>query len=112
MMINRKMVALFTAAIVGAGLAACQRAGEDKSASSQDSPMNQAPKQGYTGPASPTTSPPYSSGGMAAPAPGMSAPQGAASGEDQTGSPGSTTPGTTQKQPGSSSQDQPQQQQQ
>jgi len=101
MMINRKMLALLTAAVLGAGLAACQRE-EDRSASSQDSAKDQAPRQGYTGPGSPSTSPPSSSsGGMSAPAPGMSAPQGESSGA--TGSPGSINPSDSQKQPGSGS---------
>ena len=59
--IDHKALALLTAAILSTGLVACQRAGEDKTASSQNSsaPMSQAPsqapKQGYTGPATPST---------------------------------------------------------
>lgn len=98
MAINRKTWALLTAAIIGSGLVACQRGGQDKSASSQDT--NQAPKQGYTGPASPSTSPPSSSGGATSPS----------TGDNQTGNPGSTNPSGSQPQPGSQNQEQPQQQ--
>jgi len=60
MRMDNKALALLTAAILSTGLIACERAGEDKSASSQGSsaPMGQAPseapKQGYTGPATPS----------------------------------------------------------
>lgn len=97
MTISRKTVALLAAAVIGTGLAACHRGGEDKSASNQDT--NQAPKQGYTGPASPSTSPP--SGSENAPS----------SGDNQTGNPGSTNPSGSQPQPGGSMQNQNQQQQ-
>lgn len=87
-MINSKTLALLAAAVIGTSLAACNRGGGDKSASNQDSsPMNQAPKQGYTGPATPSTSPPSSS-------------------DNQTGSPGSTNPSSSQPQPGSTEQNQ------
>lgn len=101
MVVNRKMLALLTAAIVGTGLAACQRSG-DQSASSQDSSsMNQAPKQGYTGPANPSTSPPSSSDSS-------STTQGQSSGDNTTGSPGSANPSPSQNPP--QNQDQSQQQ--
>jgi hypothetical protein len=100
MSISRKTLALLTAAILGTGLVACQRGGQDKSASSQDQ-MNQAPKQGYTGPASPSTSSPSTAPGSAGEAPG-----GQPSGD--TGSPGSANPSNSQQQP----QQQPQQNQQ
>ncbi len=100
MIISRKTLALLAAAAIGTSLAACHRGSEDKSASSQDT--NQAPKQGYTGPASPSTSPPSSSSGTE----NQSAPS---SGDNQTGSPGSTNPSNSQQQPGGSTQNQPQQ---
>jgi hypothetical protein len=99
MTINSKTLALLAAAVIGTSLAACHRGGEDKSASNQD--MNQAPKQGYTGPASPSTSPPSSTGSDTQP--------GQPSGS--TGSPGSTNPSGSMQQPGSP-ENQPQQQQQ
>lgn len=93
MTIGRKTLALLTAAVFGTGLVACQRGAEDKSASSQDSSsMNQAPRQGYTGPANPSTSSPPSTTDST----GQT--QGGAMG-DQTGSPSSTNPSNSQQQP-------------
>jgi hypothetical protein len=100
MTINRKMLALVGAAVLGTGLVACQRGGEDKSASSQDSSsMNQAPKQGYTGPGSPSMSPPPSS--STGSSTGSPAGTGSPPGDNPTGSPGSTNPSGSQMQPGS-----------
>ena len=59
MRINNTALAVLMAAMVGSGLIACQRAGEDQGARSQGSsaPVSQAPTQapvqGYTGPATP-----------------------------------------------------------
>jgi hypothetical protein len=102
MAINRKVLVLLTAGFIGSSLAACHRGEQDKSASSQDSaPMNQAPKQGYTGPANPSTTPPPSSPGAASSSPS----------DNQMGSPGSTNPSSSQPQPGTANQEQQPQQQ-
>ncbi|MDD5248901.1 MAG: hypothetical protein PHY45_07945 [Rhodocyclaceae bacterium] len=92
--IDHKALALLTAAILGSGLIACQRAGEEQTARNQDSstPMNQAPKQGYTGPAT------------SAPAAGATSEEKSGQPADETGSPNSNQ----MKQPGNTEQQQPQ----
>lgn len=99
MSINSKALALLTAVALGAGLVACERAGENRSASSQDStsPMDQAPRQGYTGPS--TTTPPSTPPSSSSPSGtmGSDTPQSPSQMDrDQTKQPGSdTTPGQT-----------------
>lgn len=92
MTISRKMLALLAAAALGTGLAACQREAEDRSVTGEAPPMDQAPRQGYTGPGSPSASPPGSEPGGAM--------QGGQSGDSQAGSPGSTNPSANQPRPG------------
>ena len=59
MRIDNKALALLTAAVVGAGLSACQNTGENQSVEQAvPAPMSeapdQAPRQGFTGPANPS----------------------------------------------------------